>query len=96
VDLYNFSVPCIAITNRLIGWIFHVTAGITRLHAMHAFDVIENCFQAPETSTSQCCGMKICAHKITPFLKLASLPAQLDGMSLPNLIKKVLQVDFMV
>jgi hypothetical protein len=44
VDLHNFGMTCIAITDGTIGWVSHVTACITRLHALDSLDLIINGF----------------------------------------------------
>jgi hypothetical protein len=67
VDLHDFGVPCISVADCPVGWVVDMAASIARLHAMHAFDLVKNSFETPEASPSQCCGLKIVVHMITPF-----------------------------
>src|SRR5262245_43380105 len=89
VNLDNFGMPRIAIADITVGGVDCVAACITRLNAVDTLDLIINSFQTPEASPSQCCGLKIGIHTITPFRRFLT---SYDNILSSNIINKVLQL----
>ena len=62
-DLNDFGMPGASGADLPIAWILHRAAGITRDHALDAFDLLEYCFQTPEAATAKCGKFVLCTHR---------------------------------
>src|SRR5579875_801365 len=61
-DLHHLGMAGPAATDLLIRWISHTAAGIAGFDTRDAVQLLENCFQAPETAAAQSGNLSCFAH----------------------------------
>jgi hypothetical protein len=69
-DLHSLGMTRVPAADCAVGGVVDMAACVARFHGMHAFDFIENGFQAPETSPGQRRGLKIGCHDKFSFFNI--------------------------